>query len=263
MAIDTKSVFCNAYNSGIQTNLNFEQFLERCGAIARLIEPAVSGAALANARGAWYAWLIAIESIRFNQSNPLSSFLVKLPNVSNFDSISLYGEEISKLVFDFREKLSFAGDVNLTTSNPDYVIISRELGFALPNIVGVITPLNLEQIDNFYRNFVGRCNLDQIVGYLGAKSSVRPDRRIQLLHEGSLTKAIYTHLQTRLWLINPKGIKYYAVSMSFGSADIAGLKSVATHSIASSAMKPEPAIDIAASVFDSNSANIFFNQALV
>ncbi|MFZ6754167.1 Cfr10I/Bse634I family restriction endonuclease [Undibacterium sp. Dicai25W] len=263
MAIDTKSVFCRAYNSANYTSLNFEQFLGQCEAIARLDEPAVSGAALANTRGAWYAWLIAIESIRFGQSNPLASFLVKLPNVSSFDSISLYEESISKLVVDFREKLSLAGDVNLTTSNPDYVIISRELGYALPDITGVIAPVNLEQIDTFYRNFVGRCNLDQIVGYLGAKSSVRPDRRIQLLHEGSLTKAIYTHLQTRLWLINPKGIKYYAVSMSFGPADLAGLKSVATHSIASSAMKPEPAIDIATSVFDTQTAHSFFNQVLV
>lgn len=263
MAIDTKQAFCQAYNdAGGQFN-NYNDFLSNCENIAVAISRDATQSALNNVRGAWYAWILAIESIRFNKANPTSNYLIKLPNVTQFDSTSLYQQDLNDLISDFKAKLSLIGNVNLITSNPDYVIIQRSISTTFPMIPSVITNADLDRIDIWYQAFISLCDLDDIVGYVGAKVSVRPDRRIQLLHEGSLSKAIYSHLQTRKWLINARGIKYYAVSMSFTDADKKGLRSVATHSIASAALKPEPAVDDVVSVFDTTTANGFFTSILI
>lgn len=263
MAIDTKLSFCEAYNNCGGIFGEYEAFLQNCEHIARQASTdSVTGNAVSNARGAWYAWLLAIDSIRFNQANPLSHYLVKLPNHAQFDCNRLYIDELWNLIDDFRNKLAAVGNVNLVTSNPDYVIINREVAVTLPTFGNTITQTVLENIDGIYSQFVARCNLNDIVGYMGAKVSVRPDRRIQLLHEGSLTKAIYAHLQTRMWLIDAIGIKYYAVSINFTEADKRGLRSVATHSIASSALKPQPAVDDVVAVSNTLTANSFFTISL-
>lgn len=263
MAIDTKDVFCQAFNRVVGQFNNYETFLNSCGALALLTSPGASQNAINNARGAWYAWILAIESLRFNLAEVNSNYLIKLPNITQFDSTMLYKHELSDLISDFKTKLIAIGNVNLVTSNPDYVIIRRSVIATLPSIPTLLSGADLDRIDVWYKAFINQCELDDIVGYVGAKVSVRPDRRIQLLHEGSLSKAIYAHLQTRQWLINARGIKYYAVSISFTDADKNGLRSVATHSIASAALKPEPAVDDVVSVFDTLTGNAFFTAALV
>lgn len=98
-------------------------------------------------------------------------------------------------------------------------------------------------------NYAG---LDDIAGYLSVKASLRPDRRLQLAHEGSLMKALYTHLQTRTWTINPRGIRYFAASKKISEADIKGLKTVATHSIIDVKSSPQSAVD---ELFQINTVN--------
>jgi len=116
-----------------------------------------------------------------------------------------------------------------------------ELSFSerIENIDGTI----ISMISKAYREFEGVCGFEHIVGYLSVKTSLRPDRRLQIPHEGSLMKAIYTHLQTRKWIISPKGLKYYASATSIGDADITALKTVATHSITTVQNIPQPAVD--------------------
>lgn len=63
-------------------------------------------------------------------------------------------------------------------------------------------------------------------------------------------KAIYTHLQTREWIISPKGLKYFAIATVVGTPDRAALKTVATHSITTVHSIPQAAVD---EVFEVNS----------
>ena len=75
-------------------------------------------------------------------------------------------------------------------------------------------------------------------------------------------KAIYTHLQTREWIINPKGIKYFALATKVGNSDRAALKTVATHSITTVHSIPQAAVD---EVFEVNSlqqAQVAFGKTL-
>jgi hypothetical protein len=259
MAIDTKSSFISAYNFFLGNPPNYTELLDKCAHFASVTETPTQNA-LNNARGAWYAWIIAIDAMKYAYHNSNANYLIKLPNAEQFDAHSLYVRDILDLIEDFRDKLSQIGNVNLITSNPDFVIISRDK-FKDPKEIGSsisITDLNF--VDEFYRNFINKCSLDDVIGHVGAKTSVRPDRRIQLLHEGSLTKAIYAHLQTRKWLTQAKGVKYYAVSLAWGQADIRGLRSVATHSIASASLKPQPAVDDVVEMKDSTTANLFFGR---
>lgn len=259
MAIDTKQTFIDAYNFFNGNPRTYEELLEKCAENARRTEQPPQNA-LNNARGAWYAWIIAIDAIKYCTFNSDANYLIKLPNARQFDVHSLYVKNVWSLIDDFRKKLNSIGNVNLVTSNPDFVIINRKLRESAPIINAVLTHADIVCVDEFYREFIEICELDDVIGHMGAKTSVRPDRRIQLLHEGSLTKAIYAHLQTRLWLTQANGVKYYAVSLSWGDADIEGLRSVATHSIASASLTPQPAVDDVVEVNDSISANLFFSR---
>ena len=259
MAIDTKQTFIDAYNFFNGNPPTYDELLEKCAENARRTEQPPQNA-LNNARGAWYAWIIAIDAIKYCNANNEANYLIKLPNARQFDVHSLYVSTVWNLIDDFRAKLNAMGNVNLVTSNPDFVIVNRGLREAAPAINLPLTHEDIVCVDEFYREFIGVCELDDVIGHMGAKTSVRPDRRIQLLHEGSLTKAIYAHLQTRLWLTKANGVKYYAVSLQWGDADIEGLRSVATHSIASASLTPQPAVDDVVEVRDSVTANSFFSR---
>ncbi|MET3704157.1 MULTISPECIES: Cfr10I/Bse634I family restriction endonuclease [unclassified Citrobacter] len=198
--------------------------------------------------GDWYEWLIAIQSIVFFLNNNTNRLLIKMPNASSFDVISMYKEYLSGFIYDLREKLK-VNDVNLITSNPDFSII--EIGEARAYYEEYLSGISfynldlstLSKLDNLYKQFVNYAELDSIVSFLSVKTTFRPDRRLQLAHEGSLMKALYTHLQTRTWNINPRGVKYYAAATSIGPADKIGLKTVATHSITDVKSLPQSAVD--------------------
>jgi hypothetical protein len=259
MSIDTKQTFIDAYNFLDGNPSSYEELLNKCVENARQEEQPTQNA-INNARGAWYAWIIAIDAMKYCADNANAHYLVKLPNARQFDAHSLYVQSVWMLIDDFRRKLNAMGNVNLVTSNPDFVIINRRLCENPPIINSYIKHTDIANVDDFYKEFIERCELDDVIGHMGAKTSVRPDRRIQLLHEGSLTKAIYAHLQTRLWLTHAKGVKYYAVSLAWGQADIEGLRSVATHSIASASLTPQPAVDDVVEVKDSITAKSFFSR---
>jgi Cfr10I/Bse634I restriction endonuclease len=56
-------------------------------------------------------------------------------------------------------------------------------------------------------------------------------------------KAVYAHLQTREWIIDPPGLKYYGCTTKLGPQDINALQTVATHSITTVFTTPQKAAD--------------------
>lgn len=202
--------------------------------------------ALANSHGDWYEWLLAITALNIYISNGTRYVALLIPNVSTFNVGKIYKEDIQEIILDLKTKVKDSAGVEFVTSNPDFIIINMEgldvdLGFTKP--ITVINEDLISKIENLYKLFVDKCSLDDIVGYLSIKTSLRPDRRLQIAHEGSLMKAIYAHIQTRQWNLNPKGIKYYAVSTKIGTADKNALKTVATHSIITVNTLPQAAVD--------------------
>lgn len=233
--------------------VSFTDLLSEFDTLVQTEDSRVSKDALNNAHGDWYEWLIAIAAWNYTCSNSDANLLLVLPNISQFDVSTLYVTRLQKLLTDLREKVGRAAEVSLITSNPDFVILNRKLANDLIADFQNIKELNVDVInylEGLYTYFIDKCDYSDIVGYASVKASLRPDRRLQISHEGSLMKALYAHLQTREWIINPKGIKYYAVARKISDADREGLKTVATHSLTTVFSQPQAACD---AVFEINS----------
>lgn len=213
----------------------------------------INTGALSNSHGDWYEWLLALNAWNHFSTNDSANLCILLPNVSRLDVSQLYVSDLCGIIQDLKQKISVNGEVELISSNPDFVIISRSLALEVvpePEVITDITTGNLNLLQSYYEQFIGRCGFEDILGYVSVKTSFRPDRRLQIPHEGSLMKALYVHLQTRKWIINPPGLRYYALATEVGIPDRDALRTVATHSITTVHSEPQAAVD---GVFQVNS----------
>lgn len=247
--IKRAETFCSLAlnNNKLPDNIpSFNQLLKNMDNIVKKEHPKVTSGALSNCHGDWYEWIIAILANNYYLEEGSKYLILQLPNIRQFDVSTLYQDKLFSYIKDLRTKISQNSNVNLISSNPDFVIIDTENidlnGFSIEKIEH-ITPDKISNLEKLYTFFTGKCEFENIVGYLSVKTSLRPDRRLQISHEGSLMKALYVHLQTREWIINPRGLVYYAAATAISDADRAGLKTVATHSITNVQNKPEAAVD--------------------
>ncbi|MBL7877999.1 MAG: Cfr10I/Bse634I family restriction endonuclease [Cyclobacteriaceae bacterium] len=244
---------------------NFDELISDFDKEVSKVDKSVTKDALNNVHGDWYEWLLAIAAWNFCVDNKKANLALMTPNISQFDVSRLYNDKLYDLIKDLREKVLSSSSVQLISSNPDFVIIDRKLANKLIPKMERISKVDedaIRKIEAAYKLFEAQCSFEQIVGYISVKVSFRPDRRLQIPHEGSLMKAIYTHLQTREWIINPKGIKYFALATKVGNPDRAALKTVATHSITTVHSIPQAAVD---EVFEVNSlqqAQVAFGKIL-
>jgi hypothetical protein len=231
----------------------------------QILPHGVSDNSINRVTGDWYEWLVAIAAWNYRVTHPGALVAVRLPNIAQFDVLSLYQQALYTYVEDLRNKVNQAAHVTLTTSNPDFVLISPNTpnAPALPDApIEEITPENLASLETMRLGYVGQCRFEDIRGYVGVKASLRPDRRLQLPHEGSLMKAMYAHLQTRQWIFNPPPLRYYGFSTEVNPADVAAMHTVATHSIVTVQTVPQSAVDGLFAVDSFNDANGAFATIL-
>jgi hypothetical protein len=246
--------FCTLRNGQIpMAHETFRGILNSLDSAVRTECSNVTQNALNNCHGNWYEWIVACTAWNFRLANNKKSIALLLPNISSFDVASLYTSDLYEHIDDLRKKVLDTAGVQLITSNPDFVVICPD-GLLLENMfdtpINEVTDDTIKILKESFRHFIGKCSFNHIVAYLSVKSSFRPDRRLQIPHEGSLMKATYIHLQTREWIINTKGLKYYAAASEVGVADRNALKTVATHSITNVQSLPQAAVD---EVFEINS----------
>ena len=245
--IDSVAAFCDLQNGKLPADS--KSFLELIGSFDKAIlkeNPKISSGALNNVHGKWYEWFITICACNYHKKFPKKYMVFTLPNIRQYDVAKLYNEELYEYIVDLRQKVKSSAAVQLISSNPDFVIIDPKRIKIPKELNRTITKIDkniIHQIDKAYEFLTGKCGFEDIVGYISCKTSLRPDRRLQMSHEGSLMKAIYTHLQTRQWVIKPKGLKYYAITTEAKAADRKALKTVATHSITTVFDKPQAAVD--------------------
>ncbi len=264
-SIDSRRTFVDALDGQSVLNLDsFESVFNKAEELVKSEYPKVTGGALSNVRGNWYEWLITIGMIEFHRNNDNAHYLLPLPNISSYDCAKLYKDRIYAYIRDLRAKVASIADVSLITSNPDFVIIDKDVDFELcmPEN-GLITVNFIDNICQAFLQMEHKCSLDQIKGYVAVKSSLRPDRRLQIAHEGSLMKALYKHVQTREWIIDAPGIKYYAISSEVKEADRNALRTVATHSIVDVGSVPRAAVDGLLCVFSGAELEVALNKILI
>ena len=245
-AVDSKATFVGSL-AGMTSVLGLPSFievLEKAEKLARAEESGIDANAFSNVRGDWYEWLLGLGAAEYCKSNGSAHYFLPLPNIRQFDCAKLYNQEIYDYIADLRVKVEASSGVSLITSNPDFVIVGRSFPINLPDPAQGVSDAAVTMLNDACRHLTGHCDLDQIIGYASSKSSLRPDRRLQIAHEGSLMKALYKHVQTRKWLLDAKGIKYYAITPKAGPADYNALKTVATHSITDVGSLPQAAVDM-------------------
>jgi hypothetical protein len=225
---------------------SFSELFAQFDEALRQINPEVKQGTLSRAHGDWYEWLIAIAAWNVHAANPGLAIALPLPNVTSFNVGRLYTPDLYAFIQDLRTKVQQTAQVELITSNPDFVILdvdgmtqAAEVAQPIQGVTGEV----ITMLKNQYSVFTDSCSFERITGYAGLKSSLRPDRRLQLPHEGSLMKALYRHMQTRLWILEPQGIRYYAITPTIGPKDQLALRTVATHSITTVLNTPERAVD--------------------
>ncbi|WP_372807211.1 Cfr10I/Bse634I family restriction endonuclease [Pontiella sp.] len=266
LQLDKGAAFCGMLSNKLPPrHVPFTELIDGFDAQLRALYPAVTSGSLANAHGDWYEWLLALEGWNYHIAARTRLLPLQIPNVSQFDRARLYQPEPFAIIEQLRTKVKTSAAVSLVTSNPDFVLINAR-AIDLPpwfgEQIGHLTEESLALLDNAYRELIGRCGLEAIAGYASVKLSLRPDRRLQIAHEGSLTKAVHAHLQTKLKPGTPVDLKYYAVSTKLGDADRRALRTVATHSIASPDHEPEAAVDAVYEVNSLNEATEFFAAIL-
>ena len=259
--------FVDLLNGNLPNRLHkISDIFDDMDAKVRKQDKAITREALSNSHGDWYEWLLAISAWNTFINSPNANLALLLPNISQFDVAHLYVTELASLIEDLRRKVQNVAQVKLITSNPDFVMIKREVANEIVQNQRVIERFDTTTIDflnSLYASFINQCEFDQILGYISVKTSFRPDRRLQIAHEGSLMKAIYIHLQTRKWVISPLGLRYYALATRVGNPDRNALRTVATHSITTVSSLPQAAVD---DVFEVNSleeADLVFQRILI
>ena len=261
ISIDSSRVFCDALQNRNPLNIvDFEVFLSDCEKLLEGEFKPTSGA-INNVRGNWYEWLISVGSLHYYSSHSSTNVLLPLPNVRSLDYMSLYVHDIYKFIEDLRDKTT-KEKVSLISSNPDYVIIQKPQDLVLPALNEISTDTILK-IDNCYKQLHHKLKFDDLIGFASVKTSLRPDRRLQLSHEGALVKAFYEHLKGRLWQVNAIGVRYYGVAMDVKKSDREGLQTVATHSILSVNTKPEAAVDTVYEIKNGSNLSQFLSEILV
>lgn len=210
--------------------------------------PIVNSNAFNNARGSWFELLVTITlwNYRIEHSEFQSSVVVKLPSTGALKFIDLFEPRARAMLNDLETSLSLKG-VNLITSNPDILCVRNLDDFdSIDEFQTKFTNCSqdcITTVTNAYTKIVGKCKHDSISFGLALKSSTRPDRRLQITHEGSILKAINAHLQTRFWDAS-HDVHYYAATASpIKPADVEAFKTAATHSITDVNVRPMPAVD--------------------
>ena len=183
------------------------------------------------------------------------------PNATRLDIHSLYRNEIQEIVKEIRKNANAKG-VNFVSSNPDFAVIR------IPDFEHKYFDLNeieisdLDILDNYYQNLLGKVNFKDLTGFLSVKTSFRPDRRLQIAHEGSLIKAMHYYIGKNITCSRDTKLVYQAISTNATKADLKALKTLAPHSISIEGNHLEPAIDNVKRIDCFSSAEIFFKDIL-
>lgn len=167
--------------------------------------PCPTGQSFRNLRGAWFETLISViawnSAIKYNKDHQKEVAIMDLPSASTMQFWELYGGK-AKAVLDvlFSSLKNFG--ITITLPNPDLICVhgvDKDLATNFKQPIGKLIPDEIARIENAYKLLKAKCEYRSIVFGIAVKSALRPDRRYQVIYEGSILKTIVAHLGTRFW----------------------------------------------------------------
>lgn len=187
-----------------------------------------------NARGDWLELILSAYFWNAAVDRNEDILVVRLPNVMRMSFIELFDKESQKLInFGLMKTLNKHG-ARLDMSNPDIIGVHIKRS-KLPSIfhkkLDRLGVKEASMLFDAYKILLGKCSYNGILFGLSIKTSLRGDRRYQIVHEGSIVKAFIAHLQTRYWDTSFETKFYGAVTDNVSEQDHEIFKTAATHSI--------------------------------
>jgi len=228
----------------IKENLDkLEQHIKKAALVQGI--PTPNSQAFSNTRGFWFEVFIAVHAWNYRIRKDLSNILiVKMPNVSSFDFRKIFDdttrEMLNQLELSLRDH-----NVRLITSNPDLLVVQQDNLITEEHNVPIscLNAQNILDAVNLYKVLENQCNWNSLTAGIGLKTSLRPDRRLQVVHEGNILKSLFAHLKMRHWNREATFEYYGASSEIITGADDDALQTAATHTIVNVDSLPERAVD--------------------
>lgn len=209
-----------------------------------LVEP--TGSAFNNCNGQWAEYIYSVQAwnklAEINQSLTGEHFFVyaKLPSNRNATTswVSLLKQDKQTLVNNFAldetvPAVSASGHEKflLSSSNPDAVILTvkedilGQLALDPKTRIDNLSMETAEKLNCIFDNLKNKINpFREIQCFISIKNSMRPDRRLQFLHEGNNVKSLLLFLinaerysstpQNPLPTLTSLDKKFYAVSLN-------------------------------------------------
>lgn len=202
------------------------------------------GGGINNARGEWLEdalkvifWNAAVEHSDGN------AVIVKLPNAAQLQFRDLYEPRAKGYLDELFQSLKDRG-MDMQMSNPDFICVTgledSDDTAAEPITV---SEQSMQMLDSAYENLVGQCNADAIPFVITVKTSTRPDRRYQIVHEANVVKSLVAHLGGRFWNRDLYTAFYAMIASRVSPADRNALRNPATHTLVQVNWTPVPLVD--------------------
>lgn len=219
---------------------------------SRLLYPKIprpSDQALKNLRGGWFETLIAAiawnSAVGYNKTHGKKVALINLPDARTMQFWEFYGGKAETALNELFSALKNF-DMNITLSNPDLICIrgiDSNLATNFEQPIKGLTPDEVARIENAYKLLKKKCGHDSIVFGIAVKLVLAPDRRYQIVYEGSLLKAIVAHLRTRFWMPSLEARYYGLVSKPMSDQDKKVFTNPSIDTIIDVRSQPRKAVD--------------------
>jgi hypothetical protein len=217
-----------------------------------------------NVRGDWLEHILGV--IFWNTvagSDYTDTAIVRLPSAAQLHFHEIYEPRARGYLEELFASLQ-PHHIQMTMSNPDFICVSD-----LPSNVSVLTNSHLtlgessaSAIANTYEALRGICNARSIPFVLTVKTSVRPDRRYQIVHEANVVKALVAHLAGRFWQKDLYTAFYAMVASPVSDSDRGVLRNPATHSLVQVSWTPAPLVDEVYSIDSVDEVHEIISQLL-
>ncbi|MCW3999746.1 MAG: Cfr10I/Bse634I family restriction endonuclease [Candidatus Bathyarchaeota archaeon] len=209
-----------------------------------------SDQSLRNLRGAWFETAIAViswnASVEHNNLSAMKIAVLKFPPASRIQWWDIFDNR-AKIVLDeglFRS-LKKVG-IKMTLPNPDLLCIGG-INENIANLIDTATVKPtldfIRKIEKMYEFVKETCPYNSLKFGLSVKNELKPDRRYLIVYEGSLVKAIISHLQMRFWDITFDTKYYGLVHKPLSSQDKIVYTNPSIDSIVDVHAKPRKAVD--------------------
>ena len=197
-----------------------------------------------NARGEWLEYILKLifwnVAVEFNGGKTV---IVKLPNASQLRFRDLYEPRAKGYLEELFVSLRYLG-MDMQMSNPDFVCVTNladDVDIPLERVV--VSEESTKELDIAYQKLIGRCSADSVPFVLTVKTSVRPDRRYQIVHEANVVKSLVAHLAGRFWQQDLYTAFYAMIASNVSDSDRSALRNPATHTLVQVNWTPVPLVD--------------------